>query len=267
MTGQNPFHRQGAETSWRLGGRTDFEILVFERLASTNDTLRDLAAAGAPEGTAVVARAQTAGRGRHGRSWHSPAGAGLYASILLRPPIPAREVQMLTFVAAVAVAEALVSFGATGAEIKWPNDLLLARRKVSGVLVETSLVAESVEWAVVGIGVNVARAAVPAELVDRATSLEEAGIAVDSDALCERILGRLGSWYGVLLDDGPRAVLARWLELAPMASGERVRVEVGEERYEAVTRGVTPAGLLRVERDGGHVEELSAGEVTLGSSP
>jgi len=247
----------------RVGARWD--VRVYRRLASTNTTLRELAVAGARDGTVVVADEQTAGRGRHGRSWHSPAGAGLYVSLLVRPRLDGREVQTLTLAAAVAVAETLGGLGVAGVEIKWPNDVLVRGRKVSGVLTEASFLEGRLDWAVVGIGVNLTDAAVPPDAATRATSLAAEGVATTNVGLLGLLLEPFGRWYVALLERGPAEVIARWEALAPMARGAAVTVDDGREVYEAVTEGVTPAGHLRVcRRVDGRVAELSAADVTLG---
>jgi BirA family biotin operon repressor/biotin-[acetyl-CoA-carboxylase] ligase len=240
------------------------EVLIYERVESTNSTLRAMAVEGAPEGTVVIANEQEAGRGRNGRSWHSPAGAGFYGSILLRPRIAQREAQFLTFVAAIAVAEALASFGVRKIEIKWPNDVLVSGKKVCGILVETSLFADTVEWVVVGLGVNVAREAVPTGSASVATSLEEAGVRTTPSHLRWPLLVALDRWYAALLDAGSKAVLDRWEALAPMADERKVQVSENGETYWAMTRGITAEGLLRVVRDDGTVVDLSAAEVSVG---
>jgi BirA family transcriptional regulator, biotin operon repressor / biotin---[acetyl-CoA-carboxylase] ligase len=240
------------------------EILVFDRIGSTNLTLRAMAAAGAPEGTVVVANEQEAGRGRNGRSWYSPAGAGFYGSILLRPSIDQREAQFVTFVAAVAVAEALAGCGVRSVEIKWPNDVLVSGKKVCGILVETGLLAEAVEWVVVGIGINITRDAVPTGSAGFATSLEEAGVRTTAARLRWPLLVAFDRWYAALLDAGSRAVLDRWEALAPMARDRRVEISEGGETYRATTRGVTTGGLLRVEREDGTRADLAAADVSVG---
>jgi BirA family transcriptional regulator, biotin operon repressor / biotin---[acetyl-CoA-carboxylase] ligase len=240
------------------------EIWIYDRVESTNLTLRAMAAAGATEGTIVVANEQEAGRGRNGRSWHSPAGAGFYGSILLRPPIAQRDAQFLTFVAAIAVAEALASFGVRKIEIKWPNDVLVSGKKVCGILVETSLFADTVEWVVVGIGINVAREAVPSGSSSVATSLEEAGVRTTATHLRWPLLVALDRWYAALLDTGSKAILDRWEALAPMADARKVQVSENGETYWATTHGITAEGLLRVEREDGMVSDLSAADVSVG---
>ena len=243
-----------------LGG----EVLVYDRIGSTNTALREMASKGAVEGTVVVANEQLAGRGRFDRTWNSPPGAGFYGSILVRPrSLPLREAQTLTFVAAIAVAEALQSLGAKDVAIKWPNDVLAGGKKVCGILTESGCVEDHVEWAVVGIGVNLRHENVPVELLDRATSLEDEGLHVSSLTLLSPLLAAFDRWYGTLLERGAEAVIERWSELAPMAHDTRVSVDDGREVFEATTAGVSPDGLLRVRRDGGPVEEVTAADVFL----
>lgn len=239
---------------------------MYSELDSTNTRLRELAIAGAPDTTVVVARAQTAGRGRLGRSWHSPAGAGLYASVLLRTDLDASRAYLLTLAAAISVAESLAGLGVGGVAIKWPNDVLIRERKVSGILLESGLADGALEWAIVGIGVNVRNAAVPDELRDRATSLEDEGIDVEPPQVLTRVLERLAVWRPG--DDGcdDAEIVARWLALAPMVTGTSVRVNDGTTPFEAMTDGLTEDGRLRVRRDDGRVELLSAADVTLNRS-
>lgn len=246
------------------GGRPRFDVRVFAQLASTNTTLKELAVAGAAQGTVVVAEAQTGGRGRHGRSWHSPEGAGLYASILVRPDAPPEAIPALTFVAAIAVAEALDALGVAAVEIKWPNDVLAGGRKVCGILTEASFLNGRVEWAVVGVGVNLRRDAVPDELRGRATSLEDEGATAPALELLGRLLDGFGRWYAAFVERGTAGVLARWTELAPMAEGRAVTVDDGREAYDGITEGVTADGRLRVRRGDGRLEEVAAADVTLG---
>ena len=163
-----------------------------------------------------------------------------------------------------ASAEALAALGATDVAIKWPNDVLAGGKKVCGILTESGCVEEHVEWAVVGIGVNLEHEAVPPELLDRATSLEDRGLRATSQELLGPLLTAFDRWYGALLERGANAVIERWTELAPMAHDTRVSVDDGREVFEATTAGVSPDGLLRVRRHpGGPVEEVTAADIFL----
>ena len=155
----------------------------FAETASTNDAARDWALAGAPDGALVAAARQTRGRGRRERTWDSPAGTGLYASFVLRPDWPAEQAPNLAIVAGMAAFRALEKAGVKNLRIKWPNDVLAAGKKICGVLVEPRLGAGRIEFAVVGIGINVGQAAddFPPDLRLPATScrLEKVSISVD----------------------------------------------------------------------------------------
>src|SRR5581483_2965854 len=164
---------------------------------STQRLARDLARAGAEEGTCVVAEAQSAGRGRLGRTWHSPPGTNLYCSVVLRPPLAPAAVPQLALVAGVAVAAAVAETTTLSAEIKWPNDVLVGGRKVAGILTELEAELERVRFVIVGIGVNLNTTAFPAELAERATSLALAsGRPVDRAAFTGRLLAALEERYG-----------------------------------------------------------------------
>lgn len=223
-----------------------------------------MAADGAPEGTVLVADRQTAGRGRHGRSWHSPAGAGFYGSVLLRPDVPIARAHVLTFVAAVAVAETIAALGVPNVEIKWPNDVLLDGRKTSGILVETGNIDHRVDVAIAGIGVNLLREAVPFDLADRATSLEDAGVRLTNVEFAIPLLDAFDRWYATMLAGDDHAVLARWASLAPMVKDRAVTIDDGQTVFDAVTNGITPDGRLRVRRPSGEQLALAAGDVSLG---
>ena len=155
-------------------GPIGYRIHYFSEIGSTNDEAARLAELGAPEGTIVIASAQTAGRGRFGRTWFSPPGAGIYVSVICRD---ARAVPYLSLAAGVAVADAIRTSTGLPVEIKWPNDIVVRggrgrRRKLAGILAEASTSPEGVQHVVVGVGINLRPAAYPPEIADLATSLE-----------------------------------------------------------------------------------------------
>jgi BirA family biotin operon repressor/biotin-[acetyl-CoA-carboxylase] ligase len=215
---------------------------VHHRLTdSTNERAKQLAAAGAPHGTLVTADEQTAGRGRQGRVWTAPPRAALLMSLVLR-----ELDERLPLTAAVALCEALP----VDADIKWPNDVWIAGRKVAGILVEGR---PQDGWAVLGVGVNVTTERFPAELAESATSLRLAGIDEDAETVLARLLRSLDSWLGA----PPARVLDTWRSLDAL-KGERVRWSGGE----GLADGIDDSGALRVEASAGLVT-LDAGEVHL----
>ena len=239
------------------------EVLHFDSLPSTNDRARDMASAGSPEGTAIVAGRQTSGRGRMGRSWSSPGGAGLYLSIILRPEVRPAEAQVITLAAAVAVCETLsMDFGAR-ADIKWPNDVLVGGRKICGILVESAIEGESIQYAILGIGVNLGQTEFPEEIRSTATSLLiETGKSVSPEEVMKPLFERLDFRYRQSLED-PSAVMGRWEELSSFARGCRVRVESSDSVIEGTTRGLSERGGLLIESGGGETREIVSGEVSL----
>lgn len=244
----------------RLGS----SVLRFDSVTSTNDVARQMAASGLEEGIAVVAREQTAGRGTKGRSWSSPAGEGLYLSLVLRPAIKASESTILTLAAAVGVAETLSEFGACP-DIKWPNDVLLGGRKVSGILAESASEDAKLAYAVLGIGVNLSQRDFPLEMAGLATSLViETGKLVTPDEFLQPLLRRLDLWYRTAVA-APLDVLHRYQDLSSYARGCPVRALLADRKensmIEGVTRGVTATGALMIETAGGEIKLLSSGEV------
>lgn len=167
-----------------------YSIHIYDTLGSTNDTLQEMALAGAPEGTAVLTKHQTAGRGRMGRSFYSPADTGLYLSILLRPDLPPEAALSLTPMAAVSAAEAIAEVTGIQTQIKWVNDLLLGKKKVCGILAQSQLTEDGsrLAHAVIGIGINLQppREGFPPELAEIAGALYDRAEDV-SPQLCENL--------------------------------------------------------------------------------
>jgi BirA family biotin operon repressor/biotin-[acetyl-CoA-carboxylase] ligase len=241
---------------------------VHAVLDSTNRLAEELARAGAPDGTVVIADRQTAGRGRLGRSFFSPAGRGLYLSLVLRPRMPADRVHHHVFAAAAAVAEAAAAVLPQGArvEIKWPNDVLVEGRKLSGINLPVQLEGERVASAVLGVGVNVNTRAeeFPPELRSLATSLYAAcGREIERAAFAERLLEGLERWIDRLRAGDFAGVLDAWRARLALL-GARVRIAgPGVPRpREGIARGVDSAGALLLETDAG-LERVLAGDVNL----
>ena len=181
----------------------NWKRIYLEETDSTNRYAKELAAKGTPAGTVVIANRQSAGRGRLGRSFFSPEDKGIYMSILLRPKLQPERAAMITSMAAVAVARAIERAGGVEAQIKWVNDIFLNQKKVCGILTEAGFDAVSgrMDYAVLGIGVNVGVMDFPAELKKIATSVSnECGFEVAKETLTEEILRELEQWYPTLED-------------------------------------------------------------------
>jgi BirA family biotin operon repressor/biotin-[acetyl-CoA-carboxylase] ligase len=233
------------------------ELRHFESVGSTNDEVRRLGLAGAPEGVVVVAEEQRAGRGRRGRSWESPLG-GVYLSALLRPACHPAAAPRLTLCAALAVAEALADAGAAP-RIKWPNDVLIDGRKVCGILLELVAREDLVDFVVIGIGLNVNN---PPPGPD-ATSLGAAvGRRLDRVAVCRSVLRRLDAVYGDFRSGGWPALLDRWRAWCDTL-GRLVRVAGVGGVCEGRAVDVDGDGALLLSTADGGSLRLLAGEVTV----
>ena len=237
-------------------------ILHFDSLPSTNTEAARQAMRGAPEGLCIVAREQTAGRGRQQRTWISPRDAGLYFSIVLRPRIEARAWPILTLMAALAVADALREACGLSVDIKWPNDILMGGRKLSGILAET-VETDRGRACILGIGVNLNDSAFPSSLRDAATSIEAAtGSLPDYERLLEALTRAIDERYNLLQEtNGVAVTLGEWTARSSYAEGKRVRVSLEGETLEGCTRGLEPDGALRVETDAGELRTVRAGDV------
>lgn len=237
-------------------------VEYYEEVGSTNDIAAARAAAAAPEGTVVIAAAQRSGRGRLGRTWFSPAGSGLYVSVVLRPSTTSAA-SLVTLAASVGIAEGIAESTGLMPEIKWPNDLLApaTRRKLCGILVESSGTGGSVDYAVLGFGLNVRPSAYPPEVRDRAGSLEEElGRAVDPAPVLVGTLAGLVRRYEEVIGGGAERVLARWQELAPRSRGTAVEWQARGGMRRGIAAGIDAGGALLVRTETG-IERIVSGEV------
>ena len=247
-----------ALTTRRLGR----PALVFERTGSTNDVARDYARAGAADGLLLLAEEQTAGRGRLDRTWWAPAGTSLLMTLLLRPALPLAQAGQLTMCLGLGAAEGIADVTGVTAQLKWPNDLLVNGRKLGGMLTELDADEGQLNYAVLGLGLNVnvdfARDGVPAEVSALATSLlMETGREIDRVALLAAILSRTERWYdGALAGESPHEAWAGRLDTL----GNRVRVATIAGTLEGVAVGVTPEGALLVREDGGTMRTVWSGD-------
>ncbi len=232
----------------------------FAELDSTNEEAKRQAASGAPAGTLIWAQAQQAGRGRRGRSWVSVPG-NLYLSLLLRPERPAGAAAQLGFAAALAVGEALLPLLPRVVDLayKWPNDVLVADRKISGILLESQAAeAGRVDWLVVGIGVNVV--SFPEDSEYPATSLAAAGAApVALEALLEAVARAFHFWYERWLAEGFAPLRAAWLARA-RGLGQPIRVRLPQGDSEGRFAGLDEEGALLLDT-GTLLRRITAGDV------
>lgn len=241
-----------------------YRLVALESTDSTNEEAKRLARAGAEDGTLVWAKAQTKGRGRGARTWDSPPG-NLYVSLVLRPDCaPATAVQ-LSFVAALGAGGGLAEVMPPMIDLryKWPNDILLNRRKAGGILLETESVArDRLDWLVLGLGLNVAYR--PPETAFPATSLHEEGATeVDVEITLDAFARHFLSWVNRWLDDGFEPVRHAWRESA-IGIGEPIRVRLPNGELDGIFEDIDADGALLL-RTGTAVQRVTAGDVFFGS--
>lgn len=258
-----PFN--GIEVASRLcTGFIGRPLYFYPSIDSTNSRARELAGAGATEGTAVIADSQSAGRGRLGRSWVSPAGSNLYTSIVLRPPLPPSEAQTLTLMAAVAVAETVAEWLGYDPILKWPNDILIGSRKTAGILTEMSSETDRINHVILGIGVNLnSRSSTLPEPLNRdATSIMEmSGNEVERHHFTAALYSKLEKWYKCYLDDGFDGVRRAWQGYFGY-KGRQVTVS-GHPAVEGTCMGIDERGALVVRTKAGKTERVVAGVMTV----
>ncbi|MEJ7623318.1 MAG: biotin--[acetyl-CoA-carboxylase] ligase [Pyrinomonadaceae bacterium] len=239
----------------------NFTILRYHSLESTNTEAAKQARLGAEEGLCIMARSQTAGRGRHGREWISTEGIGLYFSVVLRPRLAPKFIPLITLMAGVAVFDALKGY-LSNPDIKWVNDLLVGEKKIGGILAETADTPSGLA-VILGIGVNLKSKNLPLELAGSATSIEaETGKHVSADEFSEHLTGYLSYFYDMLGgENGPRDIVAEWRQRSSYYSGKLVTVVLAGGVISGVTNGLESNGALRVRRGDGSVSTIQAGDV------
>lgn len=245
------------KTRW-LGRNYRFE----EETASTNTICYEMAETGAPMGTVVAAKSQSAGRGRQNRSWVSP-DDGLWFSLLLRPAFSPREAAALTIVTAVGICRGLMYYPGLGAEIKWPNDIYAGGKKLCGILSEMKAEQEKLHYVVIGVGVNFSTAQLPADIQKTAAGIEEIlGVGVDrKEFLCHLLLG-LESAYDQYFSGQKAELFAEWEERSLLMNRNVIVKTVGGD-VEGKAAGLTEDGFLLLDIGNGKGVKIISGDVFL----
>ena len=229
---------------------------------STNLWIKRLAKEGASEGTLALAEFQSAGRGRLGRSWEVPEGTSVMMSILLRPKFEPQYAPTLTLVMGMAVAKAVKSLG-FDVSIKWPNDVVVSHKKICGILTEMGVRDGKIDYAVIGVGINVNIKEFPEEMVDKATSLYlESGKEFDRSQIPGLVMEAFEKYYEKFAATCDLSGLKEEYESILANYNQPVRV-LAKEPYEGVARGITDGGELLVEKTDGTIVAVSAGEVSV----
>ncbi len=242
----------------------------YQEIDSTNNRALELASAGYPEGTVVVAEMQTAGKGRRGRSWYSPAEKGIYVSIILRPPLPLHEISRVSLVIAVAVAETLEKELSLPARIKWPNDILINKRKIAGILSEAAVNMNGIQYIVTGIGLNINNSLqdFPGDLrTDPTSVLVEKKRPVSRVKILQRLLTLLEAHYFQLLEGDFAGILKTGKSLS-LVLGQEVKFDTASGPMVGRAVDLDENGSLLVRDEFGVVHAVISGEINiLSASP
>ena len=249
-------------------------IEYLTTIGSTNDVAKQLGVSGAPEATLVIADEQTAGHGRLGRAWYSPPGTAIAMSLLLRPKFPTALAYRLTLLAGLATAEALEQVTGLPIKLKWPNDVVIeqearskrqnmAIQKLGGILTETSISGQNIEFAVVGLGLNVNMDFRGRDDLPEATSLMmQLGHEIDRLEILRTLIERFATRYAIIdHDDNLRADWSARL----MTLGRQVIARRGEESVAGLAESVDESGALLIRADDGTLQRVDAADVTLRS--
>lgn len=240
------------------------EVVYKEITGSTNADVRKLAEDGAKNGLLVFADAQTAGKGRRGREWDSPKGTNLYFSMLLKPQFEPYKASMITLVAAYSVARAIRENTGLDAKIKWPNDIVIGKKKVCGILTEMSMERDYIHHIVVGVGINVNEDVFSEEIAGMATSLKiEKGSLVQRAPLLSNILSEFEKNYLAFLEAGDLTAFMDEYNSMLVNKGALVKVLDPKGEFSGIAGGINEEGMLIVFKENGQIEKVYAGEVSV----
>lgn len=239
-------------------------IYFYEKTGSTNTEAAQLAKEGAPHGTVVIAEEQTDGRGRRGRNWQAPAESNIYFSMILRPRFVADRASMLTLVMGMSVVRAIREQCGLKAEIKWPNDIVVNKKKVCGILTEMTLEERTIGYVIVGVGINVNQQEFPENIRETATSLaRESSTIFSREKLLQKVMEYFEADYEIFLKTEDMSLLMEKYNAWLVNKGLQVKVLEPAGEYRGTAHGINEMGELLVERESGQVEAVYAGEVSV----
>lgn len=240
------------------------KVMYYDETDSTNNRAKDSGEKGGFHGTLFIADKQNAGKGRRGRAWESPAGKSIYMTVLLRPEITPDKAPMLTLVMGLSVAEGIRRVSGVKAEIKWPNDIVINKKKVCGILTEMATEIECVHYVVIGVGINVNQQHFPEEIKEMATSLyNETGNTYKRSELIAAVLEQFEKNYEVFLKAGDLSDVKEVYDSMLVNCGQEVKVLEPGNEYRAVAEGINKAGELIVTLPDGQKKNVFAGEVSV----
>lgn len=256
-------------SKYELGSRLNTEwlgkeIVYKDVTTSTNADVRRMAEDGAKEGLLVVADGQNLGKGRRGRTWESPKGTNLYFSMLLKPDFSPDKASMITLVVAYSVAKVIRKNTGLDAKIKWPNDIVVDKKKVCGILTEMNMERDYIHHIVVGVGINVNEEEFPEEIIDMATSLKnEKGSILSRANLLSDILSQLEKDYAMFLQAGDLKPFVDEYNQMLVNKGALVKVLDPKGEFSGIAGGINEEGMLIVFKENGQIEKVYAGEVSV----
>ncbi|KQL53728.1 biotin--acetyl-CoA-carboxylase ligase [Heyndrickxia shackletonii] len=256
------------ENELRLGLKTTIFGKTIQYLESTDSTQKvahQLAQEGCPDGTLVIAEEQTNGRGRLARNWHSPKYTGIWMSLVLRPKLPPAKAPQFTLIAAVAVARAIEDICEISPDIKWPNDLLLNGKKITGILTELQADSDKINAIIMGIGMNVNQKEqdFPKELHNNATSLAiETGKEISRSELVKRILENLEKYYLLYLEKGFAPLKLLWESYA-VSLGKDIIARTISGNISGKALGITEEGVLKIEDQNGQIHKIYSADIEM----
>jgi len=240
------------------------QMIYYDEIDSTNLEAHRLAKKGGEHGIVVAAGSQSAGRGRLGRSWNSPAESNIYMSLLLRPDLEPDQAPMLTLVMACSVAETIRETTGLDAQIKWPNDIVVNGKKVCGILTEMNAEVGRINYVVIGVGINVNTEGFPEELQEMATSLSmEAARTFFKEDILSEVLTHFEKDYAIFIKTGSFRKLKSRYENLLVNRGKMVKILGETEPYQALALGINEKGELLVRREDGSETTVYAGEVSV----
>ncbi|UOQ42733.1 biotin--[acetyl-CoA-carboxylase] ligase [Halobacillus salinarum] len=251
----------GLETSW-IGK----ELHHYDQVESTQAIAHRMAKQGKPHGTVIVADEQVKGKGRMSRPWHSPKGKGIWMSLLLRPELAPIQAPQLTLLAATVLAELISHYSELDPKIKWPNDILVNHKKISGILTEMQAEQDQIQYVVLGIGINVNQEEdeIPEEIRHKASSLKiESNKTWEVQTVIQHILRLFEQTYDQYLDSGFEHVKSIW-EHYGYRIGEEVKISTMKRSWKAFLVGIEPDGALLARDDSGNEEKLYSAEIHWG---
>lgn len=254
------FVKKKVESSKKLPGDFVKKLLVFNDLNSTNTVAKELARTGAEEGTVVIARTQNHGRGRFERVWQSPEG-GMYLSLILRPKAPLEKASLLSFVAALAVTRTIDAYG-IHASIKWPNDVRVNGKKIAGILLESEITGFVIDYAVVGIGINlnIDLADLSSDIQSHSTSLSSlVNIPVDYHEFLKTFLEQFGSLYSTFRNRQFDSIITEWKSRTDTL-GKMIQVQTSTEMLQGTAFDIDQLGFLLLRTGNGELKKISSGD-------